>query len=167
MTTNVIPLNTPTLRQKNHAISGIVHSKQDGVWQVSVNHKLISANLAASCWLQPQVGDTVQMTLLSQRYLITAVLISANPTLLQWRIPQDLLIQADGQIQIQCQQLNQTVKVLLQKIDIQHKQIEKLYQLKAQMVDEQVMGLKRTKAAVQLQQAEQVGITAKKVLINS
>ncbi|WP_284615958.1 DUF3540 domain-containing protein [Aquabacterium humicola] len=111
----LLPAHTPTPWQG----PGVVCAEADGAWVVNADTGSFRARLAASCLLQPQVGDTVWCCGVvcdaapaaadagqAARYWITLVLERAETAGARVQLPADAtLASADGRLALQADEL--------------------------------------------------------------
>lgn len=103
----LLPAPTPTPWQG----PGVVCTATDGTWVVNADTGSFRARVAASCLLQPQVGDTVWCCGMVAdgefaRYWITQVLERSGTAPAQVQLPADAtLAAADGRLALQADEL--------------------------------------------------------------
>lgn len=91
--------------QQNHQariLTGKIESVTSGFYQMVIDHKMRNAELAASCLLKPEIGDTVLVTLLDNgQAVILSVLFRDDSQKARLTLPDQSTIECKNELTIQ------------------------------------------------------------------
>jgi hypothetical protein len=159
-------------------IKARVHAKTEQTYTLKPeNGVMMVAMRAASCLLQPEVGDQVLMCCIDPgEYFILAVLVQANVSQSQISVVGDLILQStEGSVTLNAKQDLNTESArwnalhdeLIYQGVSEARTLDERYSLTTKIHHETATEVRLSESKVHLNRAREMGISAEKVMINS